>query len=54
MDQLQNEINLKIDEYILTNSNNDDEKELLNHIFQGGKRLRPMICVAIGKSFKKN
>lgn len=54
MDQLQNEINLKIDEYILTNSNNDDEKELLNHIFQGGKRLRPMICLAIGKSFKKN
>ena len=54
MDQLQNEINLKIDEYILTNSNNDDEKELLNHIFQGGKRLRPMISLAIGKSFKKN
>ena len=54
MEQLQNEINIKIDEYILTNSNNDNEKELLNHIFQGGKRLRPMICLAIGKSFKKN
>jgi geranylgeranyl diphosphate synthase type II len=54
MEQLQNEINIKIDEYILTNSNNDNEKELLNHIFQGGKRLRPMICLAMGKSFKKN
>jgi len=54
MEQLQNEINNKINEYILTNSNNDSEKELLEHIFQGGKRLRPMICLAIGKSFNKN
>lgn len=54
MDQLQNEINLKIEEYILTNTKDENEKELLNHIFQGGKRLRPMICLAIGKSFKKN
>jgi geranylgeranyl diphosphate synthase type II len=54
MEQLKNEINLKIEEYILTSSNNDNEKELLNHIFQGGKRLRPIICLAISKSFNKN
>jgi geranylgeranyl diphosphate synthase type II len=54
MEQFKNEINLKIEEYILTYSNNENEKELLNHIFEGGKRLRPMICLAIGNSFNTN
>ena len=53
MEQYQKDINQKLEEYILASSSDEQEKELLTHIFQGGKRLRPMICLAIGNSFKQ-
>lgn len=53
MEQLKKDINQKLEEYILVQSKDDNEKELLRHIFDGGKRLRPMICLAIAKSFNR-
>ena len=47
-------INIKLDEYISTHSSDETEVELLKHIFQGGKRLRPMICLAIGQHFNRH
>ena len=45
--RVDNHLYKKIDEI----SKSPKEKELLNDAFFGGKRLRPMICLAIGDSF---
>ena len=47
----------RIDHYLYSKiaeiSKSDRETELLKDVFHGGKRLRPMICLAIGDSFSQ-
>ena len=54
MEILKTRIEERIKRFIQDNSLNTKETELMNDIFQGGKRLRPMICLAIGDSHGKN
>jgi geranylgeranyl diphosphate synthase type II len=54
MEKLKHLIEAKLDVYISINNESDVQQgELLKHIFEGGKRLRPMICLAIGQNFNQ-